>query len=89
MLRCKHVADALARVNFHDLRWIQRTGLLLHVFLCPCCGRYHRDVIRCQDQARRFRDRDDYQDGSLSDTQREAMTQALRGACQGRRPDDP
>lgn len=55
MLRCKHVADALARHHYWDLPWARRIGLQTHVYLCLFCGRFHRQVMLMQDAARRFR----------------------------------
>ncbi len=59
MLRCKHVADALAQAHHWDLPWYRRWGLHLHVALCFVCGRYHRQVILMQDALRVFRRRED------------------------------
>ena len=55
MLRCKHVADALAQHHYWDLPWAKRAGLKAHVYLCVFCGRFHRQVMVMQDAARIFR----------------------------------
>ena len=55
MLRCKHVADALAQHHYWDLPWAKRIGLKTHVALCVFCGRFHRQVMIMQDAARLFR----------------------------------
>ena len=55
MLRCKHVAEALAKHHYWDLPWAKRIGLKTHVALCVFCGRFHRQVMIMQDAARLFR----------------------------------
>lgn len=54
MLRCKHVADALAEHHYWQLPWLKRMGLKAHVALCVVCGRYHRQVMVMQDIADKF-----------------------------------
>ena len=52
MLRCKHVADALAASHYQDLSKWQRIGLRLHMALCFVCCKYHKQVMLMQDCAR-------------------------------------
>lgn len=59
MLRCKHVADALADHHYWELPWLKRVGLKLHVALCVVCGRYHRQIMRMQEMADGFRRREE------------------------------
>ncbi len=54
MLRCKHVAEALADKRYWELPLHRRIGLHLHVFLCFLCGRYNRQIMALQDAARHY-----------------------------------
>ncbi len=54
MLRCKHVADALADQHYYRLPLLKRVGLKMHVFLCVFCGGYHRSVMHMQDGVRHY-----------------------------------
>jgi hypothetical protein len=76
MIRCKDVARALARSNYHDLSKASRCGLLAHITLCPCCGPFHRDVIRCQKLSRGYRDAAP-PPAALSESSRKQLTKML------------
>lgn len=65
MLRCKDVADALARHHYWELPWAKRIGLKLHVALCIICGRFHRQVMIMQDAARIFHEHEEADDPAL------------------------
>jgi hypothetical protein len=54
MLRCKHVAKALADSYYKDLPWYRRIGLKSHVALCVFCGKYHRNVLTLQDAVQTY-----------------------------------
>ncbi len=54
MIRCKHVAEALADNRYWELPLHRRIGLHLHVFLCFICGRYNRQIMILQDAARQY-----------------------------------
>ena len=45
MWMCRQVAQALRDSRFWELPKRKRVGLLIHVFLCPMCGKYHREVV--------------------------------------------
>lgn len=83
MIRCKHVADALAATNIEDLPKWRRWAALVHISLCPCCGRFHRDVIRLQRLARAYRDEDHLPTAELVDKKR----RQLRELCCGHQHD--
>jgi hypothetical protein len=70
MLKCKHVADALAEHHHEDLSKWQRIGLRLHMALCFVCCKYHKQVMLMQDCARGLAGRESEDTGSPSDDQR-------------------
>ena len=66
MIRCKDIANALSDKNFRDMTNRQRFFLLLHVILCPVCGKFHRDVVKAHKNAREFSQKDELNDCCLS-----------------------
>ncbi len=65
MLRCKHVADALAKHHYWELPWVKRIGLKLHVYLCVFCGRFHRQAMGMQDCAHLYHQHEEADDPTL------------------------
>ena len=59
MLKCKHVADALADQHYDDLPKWKKIGLKLHVALCFVCGKFHKDVMLFQDCSRKLSEREE------------------------------
>ena len=82
---CKQVSNHLAKEDYDKLpRWRKMT-LVFHVLVCPVCGAYNRQVMKFQDMARNFRQKqDDYLESDapdsphLRDTTRERMKEALK-----------
>ena len=49
---------ALADKNYSELPLLKRLGLLLHVKLCPFCGKFNRQLIQSQEMFDHFKDRE-------------------------------
>ena len=86
MLRCKHVAKALADTYYNDLPWWRRVGLKSHVVLCVFCGKYHRNVMTLQDAVQHYLKHEDKpkeaaQEMSMSDDSKARIQQKLQEAA--------
>ena len=77
MLRCKDIANALAKENVRDLTWRQRFFLFMHIFLCPVCGRFHRDVVKSHENAREFCEQDEVGDDELPDDAKKRLQDSI------------
>ena len=84
MLRCKHVSDALAKKNFRDLTWLQRIGAIIHVVLCPLCGKFNRDIIKMQETTREFSEKDPVIDTKLSAAARDRIEKSIQESLDDR-----
>ena len=65
MFRCKDVANALSRKNIRDMTFWQRCSLAFHIMMCPICGKFHKDVVQCQNNEREFADQDEIGDACM------------------------
>ena len=86
MLRCKHVASALADHYHKDMPAWKRIGMRLHVSLCVICGKYHRDAIDLQDAVQTFLTREEDLNGraelTLSDDAADKLRATLAEASE-------
>jgi len=82
MFRCKQVSRALAEHNYQDLPLYRRLGMYLHIYLCPLCGAYQRQVVTLQNGVRRYllfeRDAPPPKDMCLSAEKKEEIRQSVR-----------
>jgi multidrug resistance efflux pump len=56
MLTCKQVSEALAHKNYSELPRLKRWALLLHVKLCPICGKFNQQIMRSQEMFSRYKE---------------------------------
>ena len=80
MLRCKDVAKALFNKNYEDLNKLQKCGLMVHVVLCPFCGRYHKDVVDVQKTTRAFSEQDEIGEDLLPEESKLKMRAVVKEA---------
>ena len=73
MLRCKDIANALAKDNVKDITLRRRFFLFLHIILCPVCGRFHRDVVKSHENAREFCGQDEVCENKLPNDARKRL----------------
>ena len=95
MLRCKHVAKALAEEHYTRMTLLRRAALKTHITLCPVCGKFHKDVMRMQwcveELRRREESKSEHCGEELSDSSKERMQKALdeaRAAAAGKDGED-
>jgi aerobic-type carbon monoxide dehydrogenase small subunit (CoxS/CutS family) len=55
MLTCKQASNALSREDYKKLPPLKKFFLRVHVFLCPICGKFNRQVMESQDMFRSFK----------------------------------
>ena len=78
MLRCKQVSDALAKKNFRDFSWGQRIGAMIHMILCPLCGKFNKDIITMQETTREFSEKDQVSEAELEPEAKERINKKIR-----------
>lgn len=85
MIRCKHVADALADSNFMDMPRFKRLAIRMHVQLCVVCHRFHAQLIAFHKGEYRFRELEDaggiLTGQGLTTRRKNEMRKALGRAC--------
>jgi len=54
-LTCKQVSNHLSKEDYAKLSPFRKCTLQFHVWICPICGKYNRQVMKFQDLARSFR----------------------------------
>ena len=81
MLRWKDVAKALADKNIRDMSFFERFSLVVHVMLCPFCGKFHKDVVKHQEMARCFHDHEEPNDEKMDDDAKKKLREALSKEC--------
>lgn len=84
---CKQASHQLSKVDYEKLPPLQKLSLKFHVFICPVCGSYNRQVMKFQDMVRSFRERKEKELEAeapdaprLPDTSREQLKAALEKA---------
>jgi hypothetical protein len=58
-LTCKQVSNHLSKEDYEKLSSFRKFTLKFHVWICPVCGKYNRQVMKFQDMARVFRKKQD------------------------------
>jgi len=58
-LTCKQVSNRLSKEDYAKLSPFRKFTLVLHVLICPICGRYNRMVMKFQDMARIYRTKEE------------------------------
>ena len=56
---CKQVSNHLSKEDYEKLGPFRKWTLILHVIICPICGKYNRLVMKFQDMSRIFRDKEE------------------------------
>jgi len=87
---CKQASHQLSRADYEKLPRLRKLSLKLHVFICPVCGAYNRQVMKFQDMVRTFSERkereleaDSPDAPRLSESSRERLKAALKKAEAG------
>lgn len=85
---CKQVSHQLSREDYAKLSPWGRFTLQFHVWICPVCGAYNRQVMKFHDLMRRYRHRKESElsqsgGGGLDDAARRRMVEALRSPPSG------
>ena len=92
MLRCKHVAKALAEEHYSRMTLLRRAALKTHVTLCPVCGKFHKDIMRmqwCVDELRRREESEAGHSGQeLSNDSKDRMQKAMDEARAAAKKDE-
>lgn len=90
---CKQVSDHLSKEDYDKLPAFQKFTLKFHVLFCPICGKYNRQVMKFQDMARTFREKEEefletdnpgvpHMESSAKDRLKEKMEQAQKEAAE-------
>lgn len=58
-ITCKQVSNHLSKEDYNKLSPFRKATLKFHVLVCPICGRYNRMVMKFQDMARIFRQKEE------------------------------
>jgi len=84
---CKQVSNHLSKEDYDKLPPLQKASLKFHVWWCPICGAYNKQVMKMYDMTRVFRGKTEEQletDSSeapkLSDDARKRFEEAMNQA---------
>ena len=77
IMRCRDVADILADDNVCDLSKRTCFWLKFHVFLCPFCNIFHRDIMKMQKAARAFCDCESPCETKMPDESKERLRESV------------
>lgn len=55
IISCKQASNQLSKEDYEKLSPLRKLTLKFHVWICPICGKYNRQVMKFQDMARNFR----------------------------------
>jgi hypothetical protein len=58
-LTCKQVSNHLSKEDYDKLPAFKKMTMKFHVLICPVCGKYNQQVMKFQDMARTFRNKQD------------------------------
>lgn len=90
---CKQASRHLSKEDYEKLRPLEKFSLKLHVFICPVCGAYNRQVMKFQDMVRTFRERkerelesDAHDTPRLDSEKREKIKAAMKAAVENDTP---
>lgn len=85
MLTCKQVSEALAHKNYSELPRLKRWALLLHVKLCPICGKFNQQIMRSQEMFSRYKEQESsrlHSEHNLERASKEQLKKQLQQALE-------
>lgn len=85
MLTCKQVSEALAHKNYSELPRLKRWALLLHVKLCPICGKFNQQIMRSQEMFSRYKEQESlglHSEHNLERASKEQLKKQLQQAME-------
>ncbi len=84
---CKQVSNHLSKADYDKLSPFSKFTLKFHVWICPVCGKYNRQVMKFQDMARIYRKKEeellesnDPKNPHLGDATRRRLEETLENA---------
>ena len=92
MLTCKQVSEALAHKNYSELPRLKRWALLLHVKLCPICGKFNQQIIRSQELFSRYKQQESsglHSQHNLKRASKEELKKQLQAAMEAKSKEQP
>ena len=92
MLTCKQVSEALAHKNYSELPRLKRWALLLHVKLCPICGKFNQQIMRSQELFSRYKQQESsglHSQHNLERASKEQLKKQLQAAMEARSKEQP
>ena len=85
MLTCKQVSEALAHKNYSELPRLKRWAILLHVKLCPICGKFNQQIMRSQELFSRYKQQESsglHSQHNLERASKEQLKKQLQAAME-------
>ena len=92
MLTCKQVSEALAHKNYSELPRLKRWALLLHVKLCPICGKFNQQIMRSQELFSRYKQQESsglHSQHNLERASKEQLKKQLQAAMEAQSQEQP
>ena len=92
MLTCKQVSEALAHKNYSELPRLKRWALLLHVKLCPICGKFNQQIMRSQELFARYKQQESsglHSQHNLERASKEQLKKQLQAAMEAQSKEQP
>jgi hypothetical protein len=92
MLTCKQVSEALAHKNYSELPRLKRWALLLHVKLCPICGKFNQQIMRSQELFSRYKQQESsglHSQHNLERASKEQLKKQLQEALEAQSMEQP
>lgn len=92
MLTCKQVSEALAHKNYSELPRLKRWALLLHVKLCPICGKFNQQIMRSQELFSRYKQQESsglHSQHNLERASKEQLKKQLQEAMEAQSMEQP
>ena len=92
MLTCKQVSEALAHKNYSELPRLKRWALLLHVKLCPICGKFNQQIVRSQELFSHYKQQESaglHNQHKLERASKQQLKQQLQEAMEAQSKEQP
>ena len=92
MLTYKQVSEALAHKNYSELPRLKRWALLLHVKLCPICGKFNQQIMRSQELFSRYKQQESsglHSQHNLERASKEQLKKQLQAAMEAQSKEQP
>lgn len=92
MLTCKQVSEALAHKNYSELPRLKRWAILLHVKLCPICGKFNQQIMRSQELFSRYKQQESsglHSQHNLERASKEQLKKQLQEAMETQSQEQP